>query len=179
MLIQQPERQGNADFARARHHVMGEAPGKAGIHECASGDLFCHEERLRYVDLSGKRKVYIPGGDALDHRLHNVDMVEKPPFPNHLRAWREFRHLTQDELAEMVGSSKATIGHLENGVRRLSDKWLTPLAKALNTSPGYILDHDPNDLPTAVLDVWADIPTEQREQALKVLQSFRRTGTDG
>lgn len=129
--------------------------------------------------MSRKAKVYIPGGDAGRLGLHYVDMVDKPPFPNHLRAWREFRHLTQDELAEMVGSSKATIGHLENGVRRLSDKWLTPLAKALNTSPGYILDHDPNDLPTAILDVWAEIPVEQRDQALKVLQSFRRSGTDG
>lgn len=106
-------------------------------------------------------------------------MPSTAAFPNHLRAWREFRHLTQDELAEMAGCSKATIGHLENGARRLSDKWLTPLAKALNTSPGYILDHDPNDLPTAILDVWADIPEESREQALKVLESFKRTGTGG
>jgi len=109
--------------------------------------------------------------------LHNVGMSNKPPFPNHVRAWREFRHLTQDELAELVGSSKATIGHIETGARRLSDKWAHPIAKALNTSPGYLYDHDPNDIPTAVLDIWASIPEADRPQALKVLESFKRTGT--
>ncbi|WP_341020942.1 helix-turn-helix transcriptional regulator [Brevundimonas diminuta] len=100
------------------------------------------------------------------------------PEENHLRAWREFRHMTQDELAAAVETNASVISLLESGARKLSPKWLRRLAPVLNTSPGYLLDHDPNDLPTAILDVWADIPDEQREQALKVLQSFRRTGTD-
>lgn len=87
--------------------------------------------------------------------------------------------MTQDELAEAVGCSKASIGHWESGVRRLTDKWLPALAKALNTKSGHILDNDPNDLPTDVLEVWADIPEENRQQALRVLESFKRTGTDG
>ena len=68
---------------------------------------------------------------------------------------------------------------MESGARKLSPKWLRKLAPALNTSPGYILDHDPNDLPTAILDVWAEIPAESRDQALRVLESFKRTGTTG
>lgn len=110
--------------------------------------------------------------------LHNVGMAG-PAFPNYVRAWREFRHLTQEELAEAAGCSPATIGHIENGLRRLSDKWAHPIAKALHTSPGYLYDHDPNDLPTAVLDVWAAIPDENRAQALAVLETFRKTGTGG
>ena len=102
-----------------------------------------------------------------------------PKYPNHVRAWRQFRHLTQEELADAVGCSTATIGHIETGERRLSDKWAHPIAKALSTSPGYLIDHDPNDLPTAVLDVWAAIPDENRAQALAVLETFKRTGTDG
>ncbi|WP_292085349.1 MULTISPECIES: helix-turn-helix domain-containing protein [unclassified Brevundimonas] len=102
-----------------------------------------------------------------------------PHEQNHLRAWREFRHMTQDELAAAVDTNASVISLLESGARKLSPKWLRRLAPVLHTSPGYLLDHDPNDLPTAILDVWADIPVEQREQALKVLQSFRRTGTEG
>lgn len=101
------------------------------------------------------------------------------PHPNHVRAWREFRHLTQEELAEAVGCSPATIGHIETGARRLSDKWARPIADALNTTPGYLLDHNPNDLPTSILDIWASIPDEAKPQALKVLESFKRTGTEG
>lgn len=102
----------------------------------------------------------------------------RAPYPNHIREWREFRHVTQDELAEGVGCSKASIGHWENGVREVAPKWLYPIAAFLNTTPGYLLDHNPNDLPTAVLDIWAAIPDESREQALRVLESFKKTGTD-
>ena len=102
------------------------------------------------------------------------------PYPNHIREWREFRHLTQDELADAVGCSKASIGHWENGVREVAPKWLYPIAKALSTSPGYLLDHDPNDLPTAILDVWAEIPTDDRPRALEMLKvAFKKTGTEG
>ena len=125
--------------------------------------------------VTTRLKVCTPHNDAARLGMQNVGMS----FQNHLKAWRKFRHLTQEELADAVGTTKAVISNLETGARPLSAKWLDKFAPVLNTSPGYILDHDPNDLPTAVLDVWAEIPTEQREQALKVLQSFRRTGTAG
>lgn len=108
--------------------------------------------------------------------MQNADM-DRPN--NHLRAWRKFRLLTQEELADAVGTTKAVISNLENGERGLSDKWLFRLAPALQTKPGTLLDHDPNDLPTDVLDTWAAIPEENRAQALRVLESFKRAGTDG
>ncbi len=87
--------------------------------------------------------------------------------------------MTQEELALKVGCSVASIGHWETGARKLTSKWLPALAEALNTSPGYILDHDPNDLPTAILDVWASIPSDDRPRALEMLKVFAKTGTDG
>lgn len=94
--------------------------------------------------------------------------------PNHLKAWREYRRLTQERLAEAIGTTKAVISHLEVGERGLSDKWLRKLAPALGTSPGYLLDHDPNHLPTDILDIWLSIPEGERGQALRVLETFRR-----
>lgn len=101
------------------------------------------------------------------------------PEENHLKAWREFKHMTQEELAAAADTTGSVISLLESGARKLSPKWLRRLAPALGTTPGHLLDHDPNDLPNDVLDIWADIPDDQRIQALKVLQSFKRTGTDG
>ncbi len=104
----------------------------------------------------------------------------KREAPNHLRAWRLHRHLTQEALADKIGTTKAVIGNLENGDRGLSDKWLRRLAPALGTTPGYLLDHDPGDLPTDILDIWADVPEENRSTARAVLEQFRRsTGTEG
>lgn len=97
---------------------------------------------------------------------------------NHLRAWREFREMTQDALAEKVGTTGSVISMLESGSRGLSDKWLRKLAPALQTTPGHLLDHDPAELDTDIIDIWAHIDTGDREQALRVLRSFVRTGTD-
>ncbi|WP_312595452.1 helix-turn-helix transcriptional regulator [Brevundimonas sp.] len=98
---------------------------------------------------------------------------------NYLRAWRKFRHMTLDEVADAIGSTKATVQQLEVGRMSLSHKWLLKIAPVLGTTPGMLLDHDPNDLPTSVLETWAAIAAEDQPQALKVLESFKRTGTEG
>lgn len=98
---------------------------------------------------------------------------------NHLRAWRKFRHLTLEELGHSIGTTKAVIQQLETGRMSLSHKWLLKLAPALGTSPGFLLDHDPNDLPTGVLDIWAEIPADDQPRALEVLRAFKKTGTEG
>lgn len=97
---------------------------------------------------------------------------------NHLRAWRELRHLTQEELADMVGTAGNVIGLLESGERGLSHKWLLKLAPALGTTPGFLLDHDPRDLDSAYLEAALAVPTERRQMALEILRTLK-TGTDG
>lgn len=97
---------------------------------------------------------------------------------NYLKAWREFRGLKQEQLAEAIGTTKAVISLLENEKRPLSAKWLRKLAEVLDTQPGHILDHDPNELPADVFDIWSRIAKDDRAQAARVLRSFA-TGTDG
>lgn len=107
--------------------------------------------------------------------LQTVSMTVGPTAndPNNLAAWREYRGMTQEELAEAAGTSAAMISHLENGRRGLTAKWLRKLAPPLRTSPGFILDHHPDDIPTDVLELWSQIPEGSRDQALRVLQAFR------
>jgi DNA-binding XRE family transcriptional regulator len=52
--------------------------------------------------------------------------------PNHLKAWRLFRKLTQEQLAGAVGTTQHQIAFLENGDRALSAKWLRRLAPAVS-----------------------------------------------
>lgn len=94
---------------------------------------------------------------------------------NHLRAWREYRRMTQTHLAEAIGTKGSVISLLESGDRRLSDKWLRRLAPALQTTPGHLLDHDPEDMPTDLLEIWAAIPEDRRAQAIQVLNTFRKS----
>jgi len=105
---------------------------------------------------------------------HSANMPRETKQPNHLKAWREYRRITQAQLGELVGTTGAVISLLESGDRRLSDKWLRKLAPVLGTSPGHLLEHDPENLPTNILEVWADIPDDRKDQALEILQTFRK-----
>jgi transcriptional regulator with XRE-family HTH domain len=87
--------------------------------------------------------------------------------------------MTQAKLAEAIGTTGAVISLLESGDRGLSDKWLRKLAPALDTRPGHLLEVDPNDVPTDVLDVWARIPEEGRKQAREVLKTFQSANHGG
>lgn len=95
---------------------------------------------------------------------------------NYLRQWREKRGLTQEQLADKVGTAKAVISLLENEKRPLSSKWLRKFAEALDTTPGRILDIDPDEVSADILDIWDHIPTADRTRAIRVLRSL--TGTD-
>lgn len=103
-----------------------------------------------------------------------ANMPKETKQANHLKAWREFRGLTQKELGELAGTTGSVISLLEGGDRRLSDKWLRRLAPHLKINPGALLEHDPESLPTNILEVWADIPDERKDQAMEILQTFRK-----
>jgi transcriptional regulator with XRE-family HTH domain len=104
---------------------------------------------------------------------------DKNGGPNHLRDWRNFRKLTQEQLAELVGTNPNMIGYLESGERGLSAKWLRRLAPALNTTPGMLLDHDPADLDSDIIDIWAHADRRQRSQLSEVAKAIVKTGTGG
>lgn len=138
----------------------------------------CCIPRLSHNVIGGASgKYHSPFTDGGLTKCDNPGMADKNAGPNHLKAWREFRRITQDELASRVGTSQNMIAYLESGERGLSAKWLRRLAPALNTSPGHLLDHDPNDLPSDIIEIWGAIEEREKPQALRVLQSFR-TGTD-
>lgn len=108
-----------------------------------------------------------------------MDPQDKNGGPNHLRAWREFRGRTQAELAEKVGTNSNMIGYLESGERGLSAKWLRKLADALDTTPGMILDHDPSELDSDILEIWATASNRQKRQISEIAKTLLKDGTNG
>lgn len=128
------------------------------------------------MDTASRGYVHDPSNDAMNSLLYIWD-VEKPP--HFLREWRQFRHMTQQELAEAIGTSKTVISEMERGNLQLSPKWLRKMAPVLETQAGYILDHDPADLDNDIIEIWGKIDEQDRDQAARVLRSFvKRTGTD-
>lgn len=111
-------------------------------------------------------------------KCDTADMADKNAGPNFLQAWRVFRGLTQAELAEKVGTNQNMIGYLESGERGLSAKWLRKLAPALQTTPGHLLDHDPNEMSADIFDIWMHADQRQRRQLADIAKTIVRTGTD-
>jgi transcriptional regulator with XRE-family HTH domain len=93
--------------------------------------------------------------------------------PNFLRAWREFRGMTQAKLAEAVDTTGAVISLLEAGERGLSDKWLRRLAPVLGTTPGNLLDMDPHDVDHDFFEIFNSMSKEMQEQAKSVLKALK------
>jgi transcriptional regulator with XRE-family HTH domain len=116
--------------------------------------------------------------------LHSAEMEDFNPDTrsgNLLKAWREHRKMTLAELAEEVGTTHSVIWLLESGERKLSPKWLYRLGAALKISPGWLLDHHPDDLPSDILELWGQIPEAQHQTVRDVLMAFKpfpKTGTE-
>lgn len=123
----------------------------------ASGPFVCHQRSAPSLQT-----VYTEG------------VTDEPR--NYLRAWRQKAGLTLEELADKVGTTRSVVSLLENEKRPLSAKWLRKFADALGTTPGRILDVDPNEADAEVLDIWDHIATKDRARAVRVLRSL--TGTN-
>lgn len=89
---------------------------------------------------------------------------DKNGGPSHLKAWRDFREMTQEELAEAVGTNQNMIGYLETGERGLSGKWLRKLAGPLRTTPGLLLDYDPRHINADLIEIWVKASDLERQQ---------------
>lgn len=110
---------------------------------------------------------------------HIVAMAKKAKrkvrYDHFLREWREYRELTQEELAAAMRppTVASVISLLESGNRGLSNKWLERLAPVLRTKKGFILDVNPYDTSNSVLEIWNDIPESERSRAIGYLEALK------
>jgi transcriptional regulator with XRE-family HTH domain len=91
--------------------------------------------------------------------------------PTHLRAWREYRNLTLEGLADRVEMDPGHLSRLERGYVAYSQERLEALAEALRCSVADIITRDPKDA-DAPWSIWEQIPQTQREQAVRILSAL-------
>jgi transcriptional regulator with XRE-family HTH domain len=82
--------------------------------------------------------------------------TRKAPPPrwrkNFIQEWRKDRGLTQQQLADLAGYTKATISRIESGDIAYTRENLEAIAQALGTHPGLLLIRPPEKadaLPTS------------------------------
>lgn len=98
--------------------------------------------------------------------------------PTFIRAWREHRGLTLEQLGNRVGVSHGYLSKIENGKKRYNQQLLEDIAEALNTDPASLLMRNPSD-PEGIWSVWDNVPPIERPRAIEILRAFTRTGTRG
>lgn len=81
------------------------------------------------------------------------------------------RHLTADQLAELVGVNRATIYRYESGdIENMSVDVLKPLAEALHTTPVALMGWDDASTPE-----FKDLTSDE----ITLLSDFRQLSQDG
>ncbi|PVH30151.1 helix-turn-helix domain-containing protein [Pararhodobacter oceanensis] len=63
---------------------------------------------------------------------------------NHIKQLREFRGLSQAELARRLGTTSSTVSRLEAGERRLSQSYISSISQALGVEPAEIIGASAN-----------------------------------
>lgn len=95
----------------------------------------------------------------------------RPPI--HLRQWREHRNLTQQQLADRLDTTAATISRIEAGKRDFTGDFLYAAAYALNCHPTDILARPPEN---PSLDAMTDAAPERvRAQIRAVVETILKS----
>ena len=96
----------------------------------------------------------------------------RPRLQSHLRAWRLYRGLTPNDLAERTGLASTTVVKIENGKQDVTGKTLALLAAALETTPSGLLS-PPNDR-ADIWSIWDDLREQGKtDEATAVLRAIR------
>lgn len=106
-----------------------------------------------------------------------TDDDDKNGGPNHLKAWMKFRKMSGTKLAAALDITPGMVSDLANSNRALSAKWLRRIAPALSATPGLLLDHDPFDLDSDIIEIWLKANDAQKKQISELAQVVVKTGT--
>lgn len=94
---------------------------------------------------------------------------EKPP--HFIRAWRQHRNLTLEQLAERIEMTHQNLGKIERFLVPYSQPVLESLADALSTDPASLIMRDPSD-PEGLWSVWDRLAPSTRPAAVRLLNSL-------
>ena len=84
--------------------------------------------------------------------------------------------MTQDDLAERLGTSKASISRIEAGQQAYTQDFLEACADALRTDPASLLMRNPTD-EEAVWSLWDKAKVGDRKMIENIVRSVIKTGT--
>ncbi len=98
---------------------------------------------------------------------------------NNVKAWRMYRGLTQEQLAERIEMSTASVSQIETHKQGLSDDTLFGISTALDCSPGDLLSWDPRSADYQLYRLISAMVAAKREQALRLIHALAEPDDEG
>lgn len=92
------------------------------------------------------------------------------------KEWRVHRGLSQEQLADRLETSVASISRIESGSQPYTQDVLEALAEALMTDPASLLMRNPDD-PEAMWSIWEQAKKGERQLIEELARSVVKTGT--
>lgn len=93
----------------------------------------------------------------------------KKPFRLYIAEWREHRHLTQQQLADRLGTSDVTVSRWETRKRQPDLNAQAAIAEALDIEPFDLRRHPDQPSADALL---RGQPVEVKEQAIRLIKAL-------
>jgi transcriptional regulator with XRE-family HTH domain len=85
--------------------------------------------------------------------------------------WRRFRGLSQDQLADRLGTSKATLSRIENRIIPYNQDFLEACAEELQCTTADLIMRDPTT-PEPISAIWENIPASERPRVTEILRLY-------
>jgi len=98
--------------------------------------------------------------------------VKKPQrqrLRHFIKEWRDYRDLTQEQVADRIGVSATTFGRIEGNKIPYNQDFLELAADALRCEPWDLLHVDPNK-EGDVVDLMRHLDERQRQEATEYLR---------
>lgn len=111
-------------------------------------------------------------------------MAKKPHYKRtgekrriYFKEWRKFRSLTQEQVAERIGTTKTRVTLKERQLEPYDEAYLEALAEALTTDPASLLMRNPLD-GEGIWSIWERAKPGEREQIERVVKAMvlKKTG---
>lgn len=96
------------------------------------------------------------------------------PHRVYFKEWREYRGLTQEQVADRLETTKATVSRMETGKSQYNRGYLEALADALDCEPSELFH--PPDRPS-VDDLLQKAEPADRARVLSMIEAYLKTGT--
>lgn len=90
--------------------------------------------------------------------------------------WRDFRNLTQEQLAARLDMTQSHLSMLENGKRGYTQETLEAIANALQTDVASLLMRNPMD-DDAIWSIWEQAKPGERQMIVEIARTVTKTGT--